>query len=165
MKQLLITNGPLRLRFEKQGDRYAQTIEVSDAHGWSPLVRSVEGNADQVWPLSPSWQELTQEHHATSQQIIFTVGKAGTSHWSGSFSKLPAGGIRCEIACRTSRVPQFLGTTFRSVIKDLPEQLRIQTTSETKLVRETRLITLRPASIPLQFPATIVWNYTIEWRA
>ena len=165
MNQLLLTNGTLRLRFEKQGDRYAQVIEVSDAHGWSPIARSVEGTADQTWPHSPPWQELTQEHHATSQQIIFTVGKAGTSHWSGSFSKLPAGGIRCEIACRTSRVPHFLGTTLRSVIKDLPEQLQILTTPETKLVREPQLLTLKPASIPLQFPATVVWNYTIEWRA
>lgn len=164
MNQILLINGPLRLRFEKQGDRYAQLIEVSDAHGWSPIARSIEGTADQAWPLSPPWQELTQENHATSQQIIFTVGKAGTSHWSGSFSKLPAGGIRCEIACRTSRVPHHIGTAYHSVLKDLPAQLRIRTTAETQLVREPQQFILKPASVPLQFPATLVWNYTLEWR-
>ncbi len=164
MNQLLLTHGPLRLRFEKQADRYAQVIEVSDDHGWSPIARTVEGTADQAWPLSPTWQELTIEQRGPSQQIIFSVGKAGTSHWSGSFSTLPAGGIRCEIACRTSRVPQFLGTTFRSVIKDLPEQLRIRTTPETKLAGEPQLVTLKPAAFPLQLPATVVWNYTIEWK-
>jgi hypothetical protein len=164
MNQVLLTNGPLRLRFEKQGDRYAQIIEVSDASGWTPIARSVEGTPDQAWPQSPTWQELTQEQHATSQQIIFTVGKAGTSHWSGSFSKLPAGGIRCEIACRTSRVPHFLGTTYRSVLKDLPQQLKIHITPETKLEHEQRQFTVKPASIPLQFPATVVWNYTLEWK-
>ena len=165
MNQLLLTNGPLRLRFEKQGDRYAQIIEVSDAHGWSPIARSVEGTADQTWPASPPWQELTQEHHATSQQLVFTVGKAGTAHWSGAFSKLPAGGIRCEIACRTSRTPQLVGTTYRSVLKDLPAQLLIRTTPETQILREPREVTLKPASIPLQFPATLVWNYMLEWKA
>ncbi len=164
MNQVLLTNGPLRLRFEKQGDRYAHVIEVLDANGWTPIAQSVEGTPDQTWPTSPPWQELTQEQHATSQQIIFTVGKAGTSHWSGSFSKLTAGGIRCEIACRTSRAPHLIGTTYHSVLNNLPEQLRITTTPETQFVRETQQFTLKPISIPLQFPATLVWNYMLEWR-
>ena len=164
MNQVLLTNGPLRLRFEKQGDRYAQVIEVSEAHDWSPVARSVEGTPEEAWPFSPPWQELTAEQRGPDQQIIFTVGKAGTAHWSGSFSKLPTGGLRCELACRTSRVPHFVGTTFHSVRKDLPEQLCIRTTPETQLVRELRQFTLNPFSIPLQFPATLVWNYTIEWR-
>jgi hypothetical protein len=162
MNQVLLTNGPLRLHFEKQGDRYAQIIEVSDAQGWSPIAQSVEGSADQAWPASPPWQEIITEQRGTDQQIIFTVGKAGTAHWSGSFSTLPAGGIRCEIACRTGRVPHFVGTTYRSLLKDLPEQLQIRTAPETKLVREPREFTLKPVSVPLLFPATLVWNYTIE---
>jgi hypothetical protein len=164
MNQVLLTNGPLRLRFEKHGDRYAQIIEVSDSHSWSPIAQSVEGTDDQSWPHSPPWQELITEQRGPDQQIIFTVGKAGTAHWSGSFSMQPAGGIRCEIACRTGRVPNFVGTTYRSVMKDLPEQFQIRTTTETRLAREPREFTLKPYSIPLQFPATLVWNYTIEWN-
>ncbi len=120
MNQVLLTNGPLRLRFEKQGDRYAQVIEVSDAQGWTPIARTVEGTPDQTWPISPPWQELTIEQRGPSQQIIFSVGKAGTAHWSGSFSTLPAGGIRCEIACRTSRSPHFLGRRFARSSKTCP---------------------------------------------
>src|SRR5690242_15157141 len=99
MNEVLLTNGSLRLHFEKQGDRYAQEIEVLEAGHWTTLARSVEGTADQAWPASPPWQELTVEQRGPDQQIVFVVGKAGTAHWSGSFTNHSSGGILCEIAC------------------------------------------------------------------
>ena len=104
----------LRLTFSWIGDRYAQQVDYCGPTGTTPLLTSLEGNDQVVWPPSPPLQQLTFEERPRGP-IALLIGMAGTSHWSVSVEADTARGeIVFDVACRISQQPLFLGTTYLS---------------------------------------------------
>ena len=104
----------LRLTFSWIGDRYAQLVDYCGPTGTTPLLTSLEGNDQVVWPPSPPLQQLTFEERPRGP-IALLIGMAGTSHWSVSVEADTARGeIVFDVACRISQQPPFLGSTYLS---------------------------------------------------
>jgi len=109
---IILEAAGLRLEFIRLGDRYAHRIMAVDAGKFTPLLESVEGAANDDWPVSPPWQEVHCEHRAGGVQVALTVGKAGKSHWSASFELDSAGSLTVDVACRTATAPIRLGSEY-----------------------------------------------------
>lgn len=102
----------IRIEFTRREDRYAHRIMAIDVGAFVPLLESVEGEANDDWPLSPPWQEVHCEPRTGGVQVALTVGKAGKSHWSASFELDPAGSLTVDVACRTATAPIRLGSAY-----------------------------------------------------
>src|SRR5947208_27348 len=104
--------GRLRVRFFSAADRYAHVIELtSDGRAW-PLLESVEGSADDAWPVSPALQSCNIEKLPGDRGVALLVGMAGRSHWSLAAEVVTsAEGARLtfDVACRVSTLPDYLG--------------------------------------------------------
>ena len=102
----------LRLTFSWTGDRYAQQVDYCGPLGTTPLLTSLEGNDQAVWPASPPLQQLTFEERPRGP-IALLIGMAGSSHWSVSVETDTARAeIVFDVACRMSQQPLFLGSTY-----------------------------------------------------
>jgi hypothetical protein len=107
--------GPLRLCFERQGDRYAHRVELAAAGGWQTVLESLEGKPDEAWPPSPPLQSLHIEERPGGRRVALLVGMAGRSHWSLSVEADPAAAsLAFDAACRLQEVPSFLGSRYRA---------------------------------------------------
>ena len=106
----------VRMQFNRDGDRWAHQIYLSMGASEQPLMRSLEGTADQIWPPSPPLQDVGR-HELPTGDAILCVGMAGSSHWSASFSVEAGenGLIKSDIACLTkkSTANRALGSSYR----------------------------------------------------
>ena len=110
----------LRVEFEWQLDRYGHSISIVDPSGAvTPLLRSIEGGAEDDWPPSPPLQTLSIEKLPDARTVALLVGMAGRSHWSASVE--PQNGearIIFDMACRYAldaqypRPPRLLGSCY-----------------------------------------------------
>jgi hypothetical protein len=111
-----LTAGPLVLTFEWHNDRFAHRVTLAtDAQSdeAAPLLASMEGSQDDVWPDSPPLQECHVESRPDGRQVALLVGRAGRSHWSLSVLSDPvAGSLLFEVACRFSGEPNWLGSRY-----------------------------------------------------
>ena len=104
----------LRLTFSWIGDRFAQQVDYCGPEETIPLLTSVEGNDQAIWPPSPPLQQLTFEERPRGP-IALLIGMAGTSHWSVSVEADQARAQICfDVACRIGQPPRFLGSTYLS---------------------------------------------------
>lgn len=114
----------VRMQFNRDGDRWAHQICLSTGASEEPLMRSLEGTPDQVWPPSPPLQDVDR-HELPAGDAILCVGMAGSSHWSASFSVEASGKasvkagengcIKSDIAClaKKSTADRALGSSYR----------------------------------------------------
>ena len=114
-----LMSGPLTLTFEWQGDRFGHRItlqpQAPSSAGPTPLLASLEGTPDDLWPASPPLQECHVESRPDGRQVALLVGRAGRSHWSLSVLCDPAAGsFFFEAACRLSGDPAWLGSRYQS---------------------------------------------------
>jgi len=106
----------LRVAFFKLGDRYAHAIgAVLPGEIVTPLLVSVEGTDQDLWPPSPPLQSLSIEQRPTGA-VALLVGMAGRSHWSASVeANKNQGEVRFELACRLGGSGEQLKSTYRRV--------------------------------------------------
>ncbi|MDB5388960.1 MAG: hypothetical protein JWM11_4606 [Planctomycetaceae bacterium] len=77
-----------RLEFDWRDDRWAHSL-WQDLQGIRlPIIRSVEGTTEQIWPGSPAFQDLHLERINPDCGEIQLLGQAGKNHYSGA--------IRCD---------------------------------------------------------------------
>jgi hypothetical protein len=135
------------------------------------------------WPSSPPWQDAVHETHC-DQNVLMAIGRAGRSHWSGSWRIATgplAGGIEAEIACRIHELPEFLGTTYRIVGRPAIVSLAVDRfivggenatitfladpqTARIELVSES-VFSIRPAwAESARFPETVSYGFRIFAR-
>jgi hypothetical protein len=77
-------------------------------------VLIMESVASEVsnWPESPPWQEVVNERHGNSP-VLMAIGRAGKSHWSGTWRVVEDGRVDVEFACRVNESPGFVGLHYR----------------------------------------------------
>ncbi|MEK6239181.1 MAG: hypothetical protein N2C14_31065 [Planctomycetales bacterium] len=189
-----LSGGALRLRFFQEGGRFAHALFLADdANGIDaknandePLMVSVEGDADLIWPPSPPFQDLLVESIGQGRAAML-VGMAGKSHWSASF-ETRENGFFVDVACRVKQSPEQLGSAYRIRAENSPtlseNVLRIsvpgiagrllispqsvdgrpiligQPSSETA----TETWSLRLSSPPTEGTCTCRWQYAIRWE-
>lgn len=120
---LELDNVRLQLTFEFQQDRYSHRLFLapaesagSDEHKGSvddrPAMASYEGAADQAWPVSPPFQQLSVEP-IEGRDVALLTGMAGKSHWSASISPdLDRPFLTFDIATKYSDSPEYLGSRY-----------------------------------------------------
>lgn len=154
----------LELRFHQEGDRQAHSLFwIRDGEA-VPILRSLEGDDQSVWPPSPPLQQLSIEHRA-SGDVALLVGMAGKSHWSLSVESLSAGRLRFEAACRLSPADahqpahtRWLGSTY---VMDAESPLTNSVPESSIVIVETDQWTFRPAAETLDKRGLAVWSYTL----
>ena len=124
----------LAIEFVETDDRWAHSM-VDLSRDPKQLLTSVEGTAEQDWPCSPPLQQVSR--HESEQGIaLLSVGMAGRSHWSASFSIDGDDALLAELACLArenyrSSAARFIGTTYE-IANDLRHQLLEDGTVEIK---------------------------------
>lgn len=126
----------LRVDFLWKVDRYVQTVVLVDEANPDrrelPIMTSVEGDSEQVWPASPPLQDLNFHTLPTGRLAALAVGMAGNSHWSLAWeSAVDPVGLVCDVACRIKQSPGYLASTWKlaaGVSMPNEGELRIQVT-------------------------------------
>src|SRR5512145_957858 len=102
-KETAIECGDLRVVFRWRGDRYGHTVKRRIDGVWRPLLESIEGTADDDWPLSPALQSLHIERRPNGP-VALLVGQAGSSHWSASVeADQNCSALIFDLACRITQ--------------------------------------------------------------
>jgi hypothetical protein len=92
------------------------------------VFQSLEGTADDAWPVSPPFQELVSEPLAAGKRpVLLGVGKAGRAHWSAAIEgDAMEEAMAFDIACRTPNVPERLLSSYQASNDWKIESLREQ---------------------------------------
>lgn len=123
MKSRIVTMdcGLLQIEWQRTGDRWQHVIGAMLGDNLCPLLNSVEGTADDHWPLSPVLQELHVEPRG-DDRVAFLTGMAGGNHWSASVRCQPQlNRATFELACRCKQSPGWLGSLYQT-----PEWLEVR---------------------------------------
>ena len=103
-----LEGGGLGVRFFRRDDRVAHEIGLAVSGGWTVVLASCEGSAEDEWPPSPPLQPVHIAAREGNRQVALLVGMAGKSHWSASIELDPTlGSLVFDVACR--RRPGDLG--------------------------------------------------------
>jgi hypothetical protein len=159
----------LQLRFARRGDRWGPTIQFHIAGRAVWQLNSVEGTADEVWPISPAFQSLEMHAQPDGRTFALLVGMAGSSHWSASVEADPIGErIVFDVACRIKIEPKLLGSSY--VLSDPASRPRIEAIALESMaggsqpIIETtgERIVVRVMDLAGFLPRTVRWKYAIS---
>jgi hypothetical protein len=104
----------LRVEFEWIKDRFAHRVLAFVDDSWVPLMQSVEGDDENLWPPSPALQQLSIEPRTNDKRAALAVGMSGRSHYSISVDAdqiTPS--LNYDVACRYTEQPEFIGSSYR----------------------------------------------------
>ncbi len=145
----------LRVVFYKRGDRWGHVVAAVSGEHVSPLLVSVEGTNEQVWPPSPPLQSLSIEQRATGA-VALLVGMAGRSHWSASVASIPNAasqtyGFEFDLACKASGGESQLGSQYK-ILTDATDSWSFDFPADfgSQCTQSGNLISLRPVSSSTQ---------------
>ncbi|QDV61510.1 hypothetical protein [Crateriforma conspicua] len=158
-QDVLLGIGNFTVHFHWQKDRFCHDVAFGD----QPLLQSVEGTGEDVWPDSAPLQQVSVESIG-ERCVALGVGASGTSHFSVSVEPESctddACTIRFEWACRSKEAPADPRSTYqwpaehRSLIDIAAEPSTRQDTDGTS-------VCLRPTS---ESGPTYVWAYRVTVR-
>lgn len=180
----LLTKAPfgdaLEFRLERVAGQWREKFSLISAGQGVPLVIESVVDEESRWPLAPPWQEAVSENRG-DENVLMAIGRAGRSHWSGSWRIVSSSdhlGIEAEIACRIHELPAFLGSRFRvsggsEIVSKAEESLAVIAENATitfhtdpgnasvKRASES-LIDVRPAQVlPVGFPSTVSYRFRV----
>ena len=114
--EAVLEAGPLRLLFERTGDRIGHSVVIVGKGGERRVLWSVEGDSADDWPASPPFQSIHVERPPSGAPRALLVGMAGHSHWSASIeAEAAAGRFYFDVACRVRAASMgHLASTYRS---------------------------------------------------
>ena len=170
----------LRVDFLWRTDRYVQTVVLIDDADPDkrelPIMASVEGDSEQVWPSSPPLQDLSFHKLPTGHLAVLAVGMAGNSHWSLAWEPavdLP--GLVSDVACRIKQSPGYLASTWKLAdgvsmpragelhIETTHVGLRIDTHPNDEFAANSEHVNgelcLFPSQTGTSLPRTVRWRY------
>ncbi len=111
-KEAVIEARSWRVVVRRVGDRGQHTIYVRDGETFKPLLVSVEGTSEELWPASPPLQQWHIECRPQSQ-VLLGVGMAGHSHWSLSIeASAEHNELTFDVACRIRGQAGSLVSTY-----------------------------------------------------
>jgi hypothetical protein len=144
----------LRVVFTRHGDRWRHVVQRIAGEQTTVLLESLEGSTSDQWPASPPFQELSQETLPDGRNVLFLVGRCGTSHWSASIEAVTAPQqLIFDIACRHSRAPDRLGSKYTVVAEGCAIDA---------LLGNCDAGAITPAEIATRLPTTTRWKYRIQ---
>ncbi|MDC0316900.1 hypothetical protein OAM37_00095 [bacterium] len=126
--------------------------------GEPEVGNSWDGDADEAWPASPLFQQLSLER-INDSPVILGVGVAGTGNWTSEHQ--PRSGsehpntFQFDLACRCPHPPTFQGRKYQ-----LSDKLKMQALREQ--VRFPSEGTTATATIPVQASSTYQWSYRVQ---
>ena len=101
-KSQILENGALRIGFHWHRDRFAHTIGFVADGRFVPVMASMEGTSEEVWPPSPPLQELHFEDRPEGR-VALLVGRTAGVHWSLAVDRAAeVDFFRLDVACRLS---------------------------------------------------------------
>ncbi|TWU29727.1 hypothetical protein [Bythopirellula polymerisocia] len=143
----------LRVEFHWRDDRYFHTIYRVTCDTAVPVVTSLEGAEDELFPASPCLFELHQQ-----EQVLFLTGATSVCHWSLSVQSMSANRLVFEVACRLKAKPPWLGSKYE-VMHDSAQEM-LHTLSGKAMLNDSEQICIASAAeVPLEFPTTLQWKY------
>lgn len=152
------------VRFTRVGDRISHTLARQSATdlqgGYQPLLSSIEGDANEDWPLSPPFQNVFVERRAGGEQVALLVGMAGSSYWSASVQLQSSGKLTFDIACLVRTTPRFLGSTYQTHGSVRPRSLDEPNGTQIEFLPAPGQLVIRP-TLTGQFPVTLRWRYEL----
>lgn len=141
----------LRVEFHWRVDRYVHTIYRVTGDTMVPIISSLEGTEDDMFPTSPGLVDLHRQ-----EKILFLTGATSICHWSLSVQAKHAPSLVFEVACRPKAQPTWLGSTYEVLHPSAQATLL----SQSNLWSSSHQIRISPVGeIPLKFPSTLQWNY------
>jgi hypothetical protein len=157
----------LRVVFFRQGDRYAHRVEIFDAaqNEWLVACESLEGEPNDDWPSSPTFQQLHVEDRPTGR-VVLLVGMAGRTHWSAAV--VAAADRKCitfEVAARYHTPPEYLGSSYPHADTRAIAKLQWSALGGTIMEIHRSLSggrSIRPTGKFTVLPATASWKYEIR---
>jgi hypothetical protein len=162
-KTLTVVDGAgdrLRVTFVKTADRWRHAIERVRGQSVETIFSSVEGDPNAAWPVSPPFQELSEETLPNGRTVFFLVGRAGTSHWSASIeAAVDPPGLIFDIACRHGETPVQLGSTYRALSEGAPIEALDDLANVTAQENERRIV---PQQVATRLPGTTRWKYRVR---
>jgi hypothetical protein len=119
----------VRVRFFLHNNCVTHRIDTVDGLLSSTLLESIDDELVVDWPSSPPVQHVSVSHIVSDFQqgnVAMLTGAISPGHWSMCVSARD-GGIGSEhnsaeaelffdVACRTSELPTFLGSSYRSTV-------------------------------------------------
>ena len=172
-KPMVLANDVWHVEFTRRGDRLAHVISRLVDGRPLPLLASIEGTADDEWPLSPPLQEIHFQSRS-GVELALPVGMAGKSHWSISIELCAATGrLTFDVACRVRSVPEFLGSRYAiiqpaggsDIQKEPGWKLDIESIDgqlARQILRSATELSITAASAIEQLPATVRWRYVLS---
>jgi hypothetical protein len=165
-----------RIAFFRAADRVAHRVELTAAGSCQPLLESVEGSPEEIWPASPALQQFHLQRGPDGRPLALLVGMSGRSHFSASVGLAGDGGSAVfEIACRAKSPPAALGTTYRvlgpQAVERSPAGVLIGPLTLGSEVTEPpptwnasgQQLRLSVAAGDGAWPRTISWRYTLRF--
>lgn len=153
----------LRVVFTFEHDRWRHRIDQVDGEQVTTVWQSVEGTAQDDWPASPALQDLSRETLPDGRQVIFLVGKAGSSHWSASIeavSEPPQ--LVFDIACRHGATPGYLGSRYVATTSAAAIAFAQSDLASTEFRQQADGMTITPALVASSKPLqTTRWKYVV----
>jgi len=183
LTDFILESAGLRLTLVRRGDRFVHQFTRIVGDGAHVVLESVESWGDGVeiltgtnlasnsaelqerWPPSPAIQDAHLEHRDGESPQILAVGRAGRSHWSMVLAAV-SNGFLCDVACRVHETPLWLGNCYRGTVRatETLAPLAIRPGDESTDVGAAGMTwTVRPRQILGQLPATIRWQYRVEF--
>jgi len=101
----------VKVEFRWTGDRFLHSFFGVQQGQSELLLESIEGNAEDSCPPSPTLVELHQQDEA-----IFLTGACAVGHWSMCIEPLRVGeevGLKFDVACRVKSTAESLTSTYR----------------------------------------------------
>jgi len=154
----------LRLELLRQSDRYSHRIVSADG---TPLLTSIEGSDQDVWPPSPPLQQLSIEEIRPGVEVALLVGMAGKSHWSVSIEPLADKcGFVFDVACRLREAAGWLGSSYTQPVSAPPSlklgSLPIDTLPSSCDIEDLPSnATITPVTPVSQGRGTVRWKYCV----
>ena len=107
----------LELEMSQREDRFVTRLRLLDNQQLGPdLLRSAEGDSQQLWPPSAPLQEVIPQENDEVGRYLAGIGRAGQSTWSviAATCEDESGrpGFEFDFACRIKTAPAWLGSTF-----------------------------------------------------
>lgn len=133
-ERLGVRSDRIELAFHYGSDRWSHELSVLEGDGWTRLIRSVEGGAEDLIPPSPALQDLRLEQLGERVFEFQGMGQAGAAIYSAAIRlDVAAGEVAFDLCVRGKRADSAIQAQARyAVLAGIPVPDRDDATAVVK---------------------------------